>query len=83
MPYKKGDHWIICDRCGFKVYRSQARKEWNGWLVCKDKCYEDRHPQEFVPPQRMDRQWVEDARPRRPDVYIEDEYPDGVTPDDL
>lgn len=66
--YYPGDHLVICDRCGFKVYRSQCRKEWNGWLTC-DKCWEPRHPQELMPPSRLDRQGVEDNRPRPTDDF--------------
>ena len=59
--YIPGDYWIICDRCGFKVRRSNSRKEWTGALVCK-KCWEPRHPQDFVKA-KADKQAVPDPRP--------------------
>ena len=34
--YKKGDWNIICDVCGCKMKRSEARKRWDGMLVCGD-----------------------------------------------
>jgi hypothetical protein len=80
MAYKKGDNWVICDRCGFKVYRSACGTEWTGLLVCK-KCFEPRHPQLLIPIQRFDKQWVEEARPRREDIFIDPQNP--VTGDDL
>ena len=42
-----GDFNRICDRCGFKYKASDTRKEWTGLIVC-DRCWEERHPQEFV-----------------------------------
>ena len=59
--YIHGDHNVICGRCGFKVKRSECLKEWTGLLVCK-KCYEPRHPQDFVKA-RADKQSVRDPRP--------------------
>jgi hypothetical protein len=47
LRYKSGDPWTDCDRCGFTYRMSQVRKEYTGLMVC-DKCYETRHPQEFV-----------------------------------
>lgn len=42
-----GDFNRICDRCGFKYKASDTRKEWTGLIVC-DRCWEVRHPQEFI-----------------------------------
>lgn len=61
--YYRGDYLAICDRCGFKYHRSQMRLDWEHFLVCRS-CYEIRHPQDIVPPSRVDRQWVEEPRPR-------------------
>ena len=36
--------YAICDRCGFRYYLKQLRKEWNGLKTCPD-CYEPKHPQ--------------------------------------
>lgn len=45
--YIPGDHWVECSRCGFDCRASQAKKEWNGLVVCP-KCWEPRHPQDFI-----------------------------------
>lgn len=45
--YKPGDHWNVCQRCGFDMKQSESKKEWTGLIVCKD-CWEPRHPQDFV-----------------------------------
>lgn len=46
--YKHGDYNVICDRCGFKYKASECVEDWEGFLVCLEKCYEPRHPQDFV-----------------------------------
>ena len=45
--FKPGDNWAECQRCGFDIYGSKLKKEWTGLLVCS-KCWEPRHPQDFV-----------------------------------
>jgi hypothetical protein len=62
VSYIPGDFWRICDRCGFKVRSSRTAKEWTGLMVCRDTCFETRHPQDFVRAAH-DRQVVRDARP--------------------
>ena len=59
--YVPGDHWVICDRCGHKIRRSQARKTWEGLLVCH-RDWEPKHPQLSVTA-KGDKQSVIDARP--------------------
>ena len=39
---------IICQRCGVKYKNDEIAKEWTGLLVCKKKCFDHRHPQDFV-----------------------------------
>lgn len=34
----------ICDRCGFKYYYLQLKKEWTGFRTCME-CWEPKHPQ--------------------------------------
>jgi len=46
--YRAGDNWITCQRCGFERRASQIAEEWNGLEVCKDTCFETRHPQDFL-----------------------------------
>jgi hypothetical protein len=45
--YVSGDHWKICDVCGFKVRASQTRKRWDGMIVCR-KDFEKRHEQDYA-----------------------------------
>lgn len=45
--YQPGNHWVICDRCGFATRSQDARKTWDGLVVCPED-YEPRHPQDFV-----------------------------------
>ncbi len=67
--YVPGDHYLICDECGFKVRASETRKRWDGLRVCT-KDWEPRHPQDFVKG-RKDRQTVPNARPEGADTYLE------------
>lgn len=59
--YASGQFNCICDRCGFKMKSSQTRLEWTGLRVC-GKCWEPRHPQDFVRGRR-DNQMVPQPRP--------------------
>lgn len=45
--YASGQWNFICDQCGKKFKSSQMRKQWDGLEVCK-KCFDYRHPQDFV-----------------------------------
>jgi hypothetical protein len=65
--YRRGDHWLIDDRTGFAIRRSEARKEYTGAIVHKDD-FETRHPQEFIKGRR-DRQAVKDPRPEPADQF--------------
>lgn len=66
--YTSGDHYIICDRCGFKVRRSQARKTWDNLIVCPFD-FEERHPQDFRRG-RKDKIYVDDPRPEGSDTFL-------------
>jgi hypothetical protein len=66
-----GKWLVICDRCGFKKTNDQVAKEPStNLIVCKDTCWEPRHPQEFVRP-RPDPQGVPFTRPECTDVFID------------
>lgn len=56
-----GDHWVICDVCGFRVRSSATRMRWDRMRVCRQD-WETRHPQEKVKA-KADRQRVPNARP--------------------
>lgn len=46
--YKPGHNWDTCDRCGFERRATDLTEEWNGLTVCKDTCFEPRHPMDFL-----------------------------------
>lgn len=77
--YRAGDHYVICDVCGFKYHSTETRMRWDGLRVCL-KDYESRHPQDFVRGRR-DRQAVRNARPEMRDQFITPTFyvgPDGI-----
>jgi hypothetical protein len=76
--YRPGEHYVICDVCGFKYRSSQTRMRWDKLRVCTED-WEPRHPQDLVRGKR-DRQRVTAARPEAPDVFIN---PNDVTPETL
>lgn len=65
--YEAGDHWAICDVCGFKYRRSELRQRWDRALVC-NKDWEPRHPQELVRAKK-DRVKVADPRSEGADQF--------------
>ncbi len=67
--WKPGDYNVIDDRTGFKMKRSQCRKEWNGLLVRRE-SFEERHPQDYLR-SFEDHQAVPDPRSEGADVFIE------------
>ena len=68
MTYIPGDHWKICDRCGFKCRSSATFRTWDGLYVCRED-YETRHPQDFVKGRR-DSQIVPNPRPEQVNNFI-------------
>lgn len=44
--WKKGGHWVICDRTGMAIRVEDAKEEWTGSVVAKEE-WESRHPQDF------------------------------------
>ena len=42
-----GGHWVICDMCGCAIRNFDAKKTWDGLVVCPDD-WEPRHPQDFI-----------------------------------
>lgn len=60
---------VICDRCGFKRKAYEvAREPVTNFIVCKDTCWEMRHPQEYVRA-KPDHQTVPFTRPQPTDVF--------------
>jgi hypothetical protein len=66
--YVKGDWLTICDRCGRVYHGSQLKKEWDGFMVCKD-CWEPRQPQDFVRG-IVDTQIPPYVRPETTDIFV-------------
>ncbi len=66
--YRKGEHYLICDRSGRQMRASESRREWTGAVVHKDE-YEARHPQDFVRA-RPERQAVAISRSPQIDRYM-------------
>lgn len=62
-------YYIICDRCKFKIRITRARKTWEGYLVCADRCWEPRHPQDLIKIKPFVRQ-AKDVRPEPPDRFL-------------
>lgn len=73
--WKLGKWLVICDRCGFKRVNTEVRKDYNGFMVCADTCWETRHPQEFVR-SREDNQKVPFTRPKQTDQFTDVTYAD-------
>jgi hypothetical protein len=68
--YKHGDNNCLCDRCGRKRKASTLRATWDGLMVCRDTCWEPRHPQDFVrgKPERIA---PDVLRPEPPDSFVD------------
>jgi hypothetical protein len=49
MSYQPGQWLAICDRCGRQFLSNKLKLMWNGLRV-DARCWEERHPQDFVRP---------------------------------
>lgn len=80
--YEKGLWKVVCDRCGKRQKSDKLRREWTGFMVCNDGCFEVRNQQEFVTG-KADRQAPPWVRPDTdgPDITVETGTP--VRPEDL
>lgn len=76
--YEPGGHNVICERTGFKLKRSQCRKEWTGRIVRKE-SWEARNAQDFLR-SKPDRQQVADPRTVQARTFL---AVDEVKADDL
>lgn len=45
--YADGQYNFICDQCGKKHKSKDMRFQWDGLVTCP-RCYDPRHPQDFV-----------------------------------
>lgn len=66
--WRIGDHRVIDDITGFKIWASEARKQWNGSLT-DEKNYSPRHQQDLIRARR-ENPGVKNARPEPPDTFI-------------
>ena len=68
--YAPGEHNVICDICAKKIKSSQARKTWDGLIVCPED-YDEKHPA-FSPLPKFPQEGkaVKDARPESTDTFI-------------
>jgi hypothetical protein len=73
-------NYEICDRTGFRVERNQLVKEWTGAMVRQD-SFEARNVQDFV--RGVGDDLTGSPRPEQADRLIGEEYPSGVTAEDL
>jgi len=62
--YLPGQFNLYCDSCAIKYKAQEAKKRWDGLIVCP-KCYEERQPQDFVKA-KLDKIAVPFARPSDP-----------------
>ena len=65
---RKGDHLVKCDRSGFTIPSSRARKQWDG-LIVDERYWEARHPQDTIRVPREDMR-IPDERPQPIDQFI-------------
>lgn len=74
--WELGKWLVICDRCGFKKTNDEVMREPStNLMVCKDTCWEPRHPQEFIRP-HPDEMKVPFTRPEPTDTFTEVTYAD-------
>jgi hypothetical protein len=68
--YSHGNWDVLCDDCGRKYKASDLLKRWDGLMVCKQYCYEERHPQDFVRG-ATDKISVPWSRPENQDQFVD------------
>lgn len=62
------DYLVICDRSGFKAWRSECRLEWDGKLVLK-RFWRPRNPLDLPPP-TIEQEPLENPRPEGTDYFV-------------
>ena len=66
--YVSGSWNVTCDVCSKKIKAKEAKKRWDGFIVCPDD-YEERQPQDFVKA-RIDKITVPFTRPIPAYVFV-------------
>lgn len=64
----KRDYRVICDRSGFKAWRSECELEWDGKLVLK-RFWRRRNPLDF-PPLVIQPEPIENPRPESTNYFV-------------
>ena len=72
--WQPGNHWVVCDRCGFDYRVKDVALEWTGSVVCKRWCYEPRHPQDLLRGFEDDQTAKGLVRTEPDDVFIQVDY---------
>lgn len=74
-------NYEICQRTGFRVEAGKLVREWTGHYVLPG-VWEPRHPVELQRLQAHEKPhpW---GNPEPDDAFVEDEYPNGVSVNDL
>jgi len=78
MAFHPGDHYVICDICGFRRYASECRMNWKKQFVCADTCFEEKHPQYKEPTGLHEKQSVKIHRPEGDPAFLSEFYSDGT-----
>lgn len=47
MTFRRGDYWIICNRTGFKIRRSEAVTDGENGMIVKRGWADPKHPNEM------------------------------------
>ena len=68
--FEGGNHWLVCDVCGFEYRHNVMKKRWDGLVVCPED-FELRHPQDFVRVKEEDVSAKGLVRPGTEDNFIE------------
>lgn len=74
--WKKGSHWVICDRTGMAIRVEDAKEEWTGAIVAKEE-WEPRHPQDYYRAKQDDQSPKGPTRPEPTDQEITGLYIEG------
>ena len=74
--FQPGNHWAICDVCGFAYRNHDLRRRWDGAVVCKED-WEVRHPQDFLRARQEDQSPKGHVRPEGEDQFIEEDVKPG------
>ena len=76
--YQPGNHWMVCDLCGFDIRSKDAKEMWNGLWVCPID-WTTRHPQDFVRGVPDEIAAAEPVRPPGAETFVPDQ-PDRSDP---